>query len=75
MVCKPSNRQKPSQLGPVHATQLLAAVLCVLYCIASTNPNLCLPRHAFVCSVFDVQKHYWGSTIIAQGFRALYMDR
>ncbi|PRW44369.1 putative dolichyl pyrophosphate Glc1Man9 c2 alpha-1,3-glucosyltransferase [Chlorella sorokiniana] len=24
--------------------------------------------------VFDVQKHYWGATIIARGFRALYMD-
>jgi len=23
--------------------------------------------------VFDVQKHYWGATIIARGFRALYM--
>ena len=24
--------------------------------------------------MFDVQKHYWGSTIIAHGFRALYAD-
>jgi len=24
--------------------------------------------------VFDVQKHYWGATIIAHGYRALYMD-
>ena len=24
--------------------------------------------------MFDVQKHYWGSTLIAHGFRALYMD-
>ena len=24
--------------------------------------------------IFDVQKHYWGAAIIAQGFRALYLD-
>ena len=39
-------------------------------CHAAPCPAPCpLP-----CRVFDVQKHYWGSTLIAHGFRALYMD-
>ena len=37
---------------------------------------LCLPslNASLTCRVFDVQKHYWGATIVAHGFRALYMD-
>ena len=37
---------------------------------------MCLPslNASLTCRVFDVQKHYWGATIVAHGFRALYMD-
>lgn len=38
---------------------------CQTACAAASCPP--------VPSVFDVQKHYWGATIIARGFRALYM--
>ena len=49
------------------------AVAAELNCPAA---NLwCAATSALSCRVFDVQKHYWGATIIARGFRALYMVR
>lgn len=46
--------------------------LCLRRCCKQSE--LRLPP-APACRVFDVQKHYWGATIIARGYRVLYMVR
>lgn len=48
------------------ALRVCLPLLGVIRCVA----HFLLPAR---CRVFDVQKHYWGATIIARGFRALYM--